>query len=127
MGIISKILGINGIVEKGMDFIDDIHYSDSEEAEDKRAMVKAKAENKIKLMEAYAPFKLAQRYIALMFVGVFIFILLNGVLGALYGSIDKENVEMAKNFANEMWLGEIVIAIITFYFGGGLASSIKNK
>ena len=57
----------------------------------------------------------------------FIFIMLNGVLGALYGVINMENVNEAKAFANEMWLGEIMLAIVGFYFGGGLFESARKK
>jgi hypothetical protein len=78
-------------------------------------------------MNAYAPFKIAQRYLALMFAGMFLFIMANGVVGALYGVIDMDNVEAAKDFASDMWLGEIMIAIVGFYFGGGLAESVKKK
>ncbi len=127
MGIISKMLGLDNVVEKGLKIIDDFHYSDGEEAEDKRKDRVAKTKAKIDLMNAYAPFKLAQRYLALMFTSVFLFIIINGVLGSLYGWIDIANVHAAKDFANEMWLGEIVIMIVTFYFGGGLVESTRRK
>lgn len=47
--------------------------------------------------------------------------------GALYGWVDMNAVQEAKRFANEMWLGEIMLTIIGFYFGGGLVESYKNK
>ena len=89
--------------------------------------VAAKSKAKTDLLAAYQPFKLAQRYIALMFTAMFLFIMANGVVGALYGVIDMANVEAAKDFASSMWLGEIMLGIVGFYFGGGLASSIKEK
>ncbi len=48
-----------------MDLIDDVHSSDEE-------MERLKAETKIQTMQAYAPFKVAQRYLALMFTGTFL-------------------------------------------------------
>ena len=108
------------VIEKGFELIDDIHTSDEEE-------IKAKAKAKVDLLNGYAPFKIAQRYLAFMFTGVFIFIMLNGVLGALYGIVPLENVNNARDFANKMWLGEIMIAIITFYFGGGFIESKNRK
>jgi len=120
LGILSSILGSGDVIKKGMDLIDDIHTSDEEE-------IKAKSKAKVDLMKSYEPFKIAQRYIALMFTAVFIFIMLNGILGSLYGWIDIANVEAAKKFANEMWLGEIMLSIVGFYFGGGLANSIKGR
>jgi hypothetical protein len=119
-GIIGKILGSTGVVEKGLQLIDDMHTSTEEE-------IVAKSQAKVALLNAYAPFKLAQRWLALMFTTVFLFIMINGVVGALYGWIDMNNVQQARDFASDMWLGEIMIAIIGFYFGGGAIESFKRK
>jgi hypothetical protein len=119
-GIIGKLLGSDTVISKGMELIDDLHTSTEEE-------IAAKTKAKVDLLAAYAPFKLAQRYLALIFTIVFVFIMANGVLGAMYGIIDLAAVEEAKQFANEMWLGEIMLAIVGFYFGGGFAESITRK
>lgn len=119
-GIIGKLLGSDKVIQSGLKLIDDLHTSTEEE-------IAAKAKAKTDLLQAYAPFKLAQRYLALMFSTMFLFIMANGVVGALYGVIDMQNVEAAKNFAGDMWLGEIMLAIVGFYFGGGFADSIKRK
>lgn len=120
MAFLSSIFGTGNVIEKGFDLIDKLHTSDEEE-------IKAKAQAKVDLLSAYAPFKLAQRYIAFGFVLIFLFIMMNGVLGALYGVVDLANVKEAINFANDLWLGEIVLTIVAFYFGGGLANSIKGN
>lgn len=120
IGILAKILGSKGVIEQGMSLIDDMVVTTEEE-------IAAKSKAKTDLLAAYQPFKLAQRYIALMFTGMFLFIMANGVVGALYGVIDMANVEAAKDFASSMWLGEIMLGIVGFYFGGGLASSIKER
>jgi hypothetical protein len=120
IGILAKILGSGDVIKQGMSLIDEMHTSTEEE-------VAAKSKAKTDLLAAYQPFKLAQRYIALMFTAMFLFIMANGVVGALYGVIDMANVEAAKDFAASMWLGEIMLGIVGFYFGGGLASSIKEK
>jgi len=127
LGIFGKILGSDKVITKALDLIDDVWTSDSECEEDKRLLVAAKTKAKVDLLSAYAPFKLAQRWIAFGFTFVFLFIMANGVLGAMYGIIDIDAVKAAKAFANEMWLGEIMIAIVSFYFGGGLAESINHK
>jgi hypothetical protein len=118
--VLGKIFGTGNVIEKGMDLIDAIHTSDEEE-------INAKAKAKVDLLGAYAPFKIAQRYLAVMFTVVFLFIMLNGILGALYGVVDMKSVNEAKDFANDMWLGEIMLAIISFYFGGGFIESINRK
>jgi len=118
--VLAKILGSGDVIKQGMSLIDDMHTSTEEE-------IAAKSKAKTDLLAAYQPFRLAQRYIALMFTAMFLFIMANGVVGALYGVIDMQNVEAAKDFASSMWLGEIMLGIVGFYFGGGLASSIKEK
>lgn len=125
MGFLSIFGG--DIINKGMDLIDSFHTSDVEEGEIKTSLIKAKTQAKVDLMNSYAPFKIAQRVLAFMFASVFIFIMLAGVLGALLGKWSIENVNTAKQFAFDMWLGEIMITIISFYFGGGFLEGIVTK
>ena len=120
LATIGKIFGTDKVITKGLDLIDDIWTSDEE-------MIEAKTKAKVELLGAYAPFKIAQRYLALIFTIIFAFIMLNGILGSLYGVIDIDKVEQAKQFADSMWLGEIMLAIISFYFGGGFIESINRK
>lgn len=127
MGILSNIFGTGEVIKKGLELIDEAWTSDEEKAENEAKIIEAKTNAKATLLNAYAPFKLAQRYLALMFSTVFLFIMMNGVLGALYGWVDMNAVQEAKRFANEMWLGEIMLTIIGFYFGGGLVESYKKK
>jgi len=127
LGILSTIFGSGKVIEKGMDLIDEAWTSDEEVAENRVKTIAAKTQAKVDLLNAYAPYKIAQRYIAMMIISVFLFIMMNGVLGALYGIVPMTNVEQALAFANKMWLGEIVLAIISFYFGGGLVSEFNNK
>ena len=127
LGILSNIFGSGDVVKKGLDLIDEAWTSDEEKADNEVKIIEAKTNAKATLLNAYAPFKLAQRYLALMFTFVFLFIMMNGVLGALYGWVDMASVQEAKKFANEMWLGEIMLTIVGFYFGGGLVESYKKK
>lgn len=119
MGILSSLFGTGDVIAKGMDLIDSLHTSTEEE-------IAAKSKAKTDLLAAYAPFKLAQRVIAFGFTFMFLFIMANGVLGALYGVIDLEAVDKAKAYANEMWLGEIMLTIVGFYFGGGAFEGVMN-
>lgn len=127
MGILSNIFGTGEVIKKGLELIDEAWTSDEEKAENEAKIIEAKTNAKATLLNAYAPFKLAQRYLALMFSSVFLFIMMNGVLGALYGWVDMNAVQEAKRFANEMYLGEIMLSIIGFYFMGGVIESAKRK
>lgn len=115
--ILGKILGSGDVVEKGMALIDSMHTSTEEE-------VAAKSKAKTDLLAAYQPFKLAQRYIALMFTFTFIscFAITLGMTLAGKGDIDG-----VKAILGDFWIGEIMLLIVGFYFGGGLAESLQHR
>jgi len=120
IGILGKILGSGDVIKKGMELIDDMHTSSEEE-------IAAKSKAKIDLMNAYAPFKIAQRYIALMFTGVFLSMFVLVLAMTLAGEGD---IEAVKQIIGDFWIGEIMLMIVGFYFGGGLAESVgsaRNK
>ena len=117
----------NKVVERGFTMIDKAFYTDQEKAEDKQLVTKAAVDSKVKLLEAYHPFKKTQRVLAYGFIGVYIFIMLNGVLVSLFGIVDVDSFKDALDFANEMYLGEISLTIIVFYFGGGVVDSFKRR
>ena len=113
MGILSTIFGSGDVIGKGMDLIDSFHTSDTE-------MLEAKTKAKTDLMQAYAPFKIAQRYIALMFGGTYISTYLL-VIGMTFMQMD---VTAVKDILQEFQIDWIMLTIVGFYFGGGLADSI---
>jgi hypothetical protein len=117
IGIIAKILGSGDVIKQGMSLIDDMHTSTEEE-------VKAKSNARVQLLQAYQPFKLAQRYLALMFAFTFLlcFSITLGMTLAGKGDIDG-----VKAILGDFWIGEIMLIIVGFYFGGGLAESVKSR
>lgn len=112
-----KLFGSKDVIQQGIKLIDDIHTSTEEEV-----VVKSKA--KTDLLAAYQPYKLAQRYLALMFTFTFLVCFAITMGMTLAGMGDTEAV---KSVLNEFWIGEIMLVIVGFYFGGGLAASIKEK
>ena len=113
MGILSTIFGSGDVISKGLDLIDDMHTSDVE-------MVEAKTKAKTDLMAAYAPFKIAQRYIALMFGGTYISTYFLVIIMTFVG----QDVTEVKGILTEFQIDWIMLTITGFYFGGGLADSI---
>jgi len=115
--VLAKILGSGDVIKQGMSLIDEMHTSDEEQ-------IAAASKARIDLMSAYAPFKLAQRYIALMFTFTFLicFAITLGMTLAGKGDIDG-----VKAILGDCWIGEIMLLIVGFYFGGGLAESVKAK
>jgi hypothetical protein len=109
MGILKTIFGGGNVIKEGFELIDSMHTSKEEE-------IAAKSKAKTDLLTAYAPFKVAQRYLALMFGGTFLlsfFLVLGMTL------LDKGNPEDIKVILGEFYLGEIMMTIVLFYFGGG--------
>lgn len=75
-------------------------------------------------MNSYAPFKIAQRYLALMFGGTFLgsYLIVLGMTISGYGdpdSVTKVMEQFSINYA--------MLIILGFYFGGGVVDSFKAK
>ena len=116
-GILTSILGNAKVIEKGMDLIDQVHTSDEE-------MERLKAETKIQTMQAYAPFKVAQRYLALMFTATFLSSFFLVLVMTLMG---KTNIPDIKQVIDDFYLGEAMLTILAFYFGGGMIEGVVGK
>jgi|TARA_R100001530_G_scaffold120016_1_gene87256 hypothetical protein len=117
MGILGKLLGSDAIIKGGMDLIDDMWETDAEKRE-------SKTKAKIDLMTAYAPFKVAQRYLALLFGGTYLVSFFT-VLVMTLGSIG--DTEAVFTVLEQFKISWIMLTIVGFYFGGGLAESIAPK
>jgi hypothetical protein len=118
MGILASILGGGEVIKAGFDLIDDLHTSDEE------AMA-AKAKAKTDLLTAYAPFKLAQRLLAAMFATTFLSCFVLVLVMALNGNTD---IAVTRQVISEFYVGEIMLTIVIFYFGGGFAEgALKAK
>lgn len=117
MGFISKLFGNSKVVEAGVEAADAVWFTDEE-----------KAKWHLRLLKAYEPFKLAQRFLALIFCVPYIFLILVMFLASLFFEKDiLGHVELL----NEL-LGTPVTVILFFYFGGGaiegtVRASVENK
>lgn len=117
IGVISKMLGSGNVIEKGMDLIDSMHTSTEEE-------IQAKAKAKTDLLAAYAPFKLAQRYLALMFGLTFLlsYVLVLSMTISGYGDPDAVTKVM-----DQFSINYAMLIILGFYFGGGAVEGFMEK
>lgn len=116
MGVLSTIFGSGEVIANGFKLIDDMHTSEVE-------AIEAKTKAKTDIMASYAPFKVAQRYLALMFGFTFIasFLLVLGLTLAGVGDIAA-----VRGVLNEFYIGEIMLAIVGFYFAGGFGEGLIN-
>ena len=117
MGILATLFGGKDIIKAGVDLIDSLHTSEEE-------AIAAKTKAKTDLLSAYAPFKIAQRYIALLFTFTFLasFVLVLSL--TLFG---KGDIEAVKQVLGDFYIGEIMLSIVLFYFGGGAFEGVINK
>jgi len=117
LGVIGKMLGSGDVIKKGLDLIDDLHTSTEEE-------IAAKSKAKIDLMNAYAPFKIAQRYLALMFGLTFIgsYFLVLGMTLSGQGDADAVTKVM-----EQFSINYAMLIILGFYFGGGAVEGFMEK
>ena len=117
IGILTSILGNAKVIEKGMDLIDQVHTSDEE-------MERVKAQAKIDTMTAYQPFKVAQRYLALMFTATFLSSFFLVLVMTLMG---QTKIPEVKQVIDDFYLGEAMLTILAFYFGGGMIEGVVGK
>ena len=116
MGILSKMLGSGDVIAKGLDLIDSMHTSETE-------AIEAKTKAKTDLLASYAPFKIAQRYLALIFgftfVGSYIMVL------TLF-FLDKD-ISQVQKVIDSFSIDWIMLTIVAFYFGGGAFEGLAEK
>lgn len=117
MSLLGKIFGAGSIVKDGLQLIDNMHTSTQEEMQEK-------AKAKVALLTAYAPFKLAQRVIAFAFTAVY----LSSFLFFMSVTVVKNGLDLTamRAIIAEFKIGEIMLLITLFYFGGGAAEGVIN-
>ena len=116
-GLLKTIFGSGDVVKKGMDLIDNMYTSDEEE-------IVAKVNGKIALLKAYAPYKLTQRVLAFMFTIVFLACFALTLYMGITGQI--ANKDTVVDVLNQFYIGEIMLTITVFYFGGGFLEGAIN-
>ena len=109
LGFFSRLLGSDTVIEKGMTLLDDIYTSDEE-----------RAVAKMELVKAYAPFKVAQRWIAIIFTCNFVAMFWVAV--ALW--YFERDIAGFMEILNTFDMGIVMALIVSFYFAGGVTDSV---
>jgi hypothetical protein len=111
---VSSIFSSSSLVEGGMKGIDKAIFTDEE-----------KKDIHLKMLTLYEPFKIAQRVIAFFFCGLFgfAFVLYLGLI-TFHFELEASNVLDA---VSEFYLGQITLAVVSFYFGGGTIAEIRRN
>jgi hypothetical protein len=116
MGIISQLLGSSDVISKGLDLIDGMHTSETE-------AIEAKTKAKTDLLTSYAPFKVAQRYLALLFGFTFV----SSYLMVLTLFFMEKDIAAVQGLITAFKIDWIMLTIVGFYFGGGAFEGVMNS
>lgn len=118
MNIIGRIFGSTKVIEGLSESADKVFFTKEE-----------KAINWIKTLKAYEPFKIAQRFIAIMVTSVYLFGWVTSVGFFVISYWYKDAINIATQLAqyNNDTLSVKVLAILSFYFAGGAAEGIVNR
>jgi len=117
--LLGKIFGSKKIIDSSIGGIDKLFYTNQE-----------KADYHLKFLAAYEPFKLAQRLLALLVVGAYIFVFLMAAGLMVWGgitanqSITQTSADLIK-LENDS-LGWAIITILAFYFAGGTVNTFRQ-
>jgi len=116
MGILSTLFGTGDVISKGLDLIDKKFPSDAQ-------MIEAQTKAKTDLLTSYAPFKVAQRYLALIFALTFV---ASYLMVLVLHFVDGELVSVLE-ILGTFKIDWIMLTIVGFYFGGGAFEGIVSK
>jgi len=124
MGFLSGLF-TSDVAEKAVDGI----YNGVDMAiytnEEKAIATQKQIETKLKLLPLFDPFRLAQRYIAIIFTVNFVLAFWIGVF--IYFQGTKDALDTYIKLVEAFGLFWIMGAIITWYFTGGIINSYKKK
>ncbi len=110
MGFFSRLFGSEKIIDAGVSGIDAMIFTDEE-----------KSNAKMQFLKLYEPYKLAQRYLALIYSIPYALAWLVTFIASFFIDVALQ-IELLKGDAFY-----INIVILSFYFGGGAASGVVEK
>lgn len=109
MGLMARIFGSDKVIDAGISSIDKIFYTD-EEKSDKKAL----------FLKLYEPFKLAQRYLSLVFGVPYAFAWFITFVASFFIDVTTQLELLSGDMA------VIVGLIVAFYFAGGMGNPLKK-
>jgi len=110
LNLIGKLFGSEDIINAAINTGDKLFHTPEE-----------KAEHYLLVMKAYEPFKIAQRYLALIFCVPYAVAWMMTFIASFWIDTTAQSDLLSGT------IGHIVLAQIIFYFGGGAITSLKGK
>ncbi len=112
MELFGKIFGSEKAIDTGLDMLDNVFYTDQE-----------KVKSHQEFLKLYEPYKLAQRMIAFVMVGLFGFSFLVVFTMSVFGFDYKSPMEVINAFG----IGYLTGLVFTFYYAGSVLGKGKGK
>ena len=109
MWIFDKLFGNDKIVTGGLATLDKVVFTDEERSDAKQEFLKL-----------YVPFKIAQRYLAIIFSVPYVIAFMITFVASFFVDVSVQ-IDLLKGD-----IGTIVLAIVGFYFFGGATEGIVN-
>lgn len=110
-GFLGKLLGSAKAVDAGVRGIDALVFTEQE-----------KSAAKLDFLQNYKPFKLCQRYLALLFSVPYV---LGWIIALGFAAGGRPSQDLMALLDGRM--GDAVALIVLFYFGGGAIESLKQR
>ncbi len=110
--LLGKIFGSKKVIETGAQLIDNAFHTDQEKAEEGLARMSLK----VALLKAYEPFRVAQRFLAIIFSVPYVSAWLTAFTMSCFG-LDVSAQERLLDGT----IKDVVWTIVAFYFFGGAA------
>lgn len=108
MNIFGKLFGSDKVIDAGIKGLDAVVYTQEE-----------KAKYKLSLLKAYEPFRVAQRFLALIFSIPYAVAWLATFVASFFAdSVEAQTALLSGD------VGLIVTVIVGFYFGGGAVEGV---
>lgn len=119
MGLFSTLLGTEGVVDSIREGADKAFLTAEERLDYHK-----------QLLTAYEPFKIIQRYLALMVTSLFGFVVIVQVLmavGGVWYPALYEGASVVNSLEPVQMLGWAFLSIMSLYFSGGVINSFRSK
>lgn len=117
MGIFGKLFGSAKVIDAGIKGIDAAFYTE----EEKDAALERRMGLKTMMLKAYEPFKVAQRFLAVIYGVPYISAWLATFVASFFMDISAQI-----NLLTESLVAEANLIILAFYFLGGAGESIMR-
>ena len=113
--IVGKLFGTDKVIDSAIKGIDAAFYTEEEKAKGLERRMNLKTQ----LLDAYRPFKIAQRFLAIIYGVPYVSAWIGTFLASFFIDVDKQYAMLIES---DLALANLII--LGFYFAGGFGESV---